>query len=125
MRPQAVACALVAVALGAILTYAVTLTMFGISIHTVGVIIMFAGLLALAILLVRSVSGLRRRYRLHRAPLSPGPSANAGYRQDCLRAAAPVAMTRVSTDVYAAPERRRAGGPHSADTSQPPEVVPR
>lgn len=61
MRPPGVTGALVAITVGAILTFAVTFTISGISIHTVGLIITLAGLTALAIRLVRSVTGLRRR----------------------------------------------------------------
>src|SRR5581483_8811175 len=60
MRPQGAAGALAAIAVGATLTYAVSFTISGISIHTVGVIIMLAGVAALAILLVRALSELRR-----------------------------------------------------------------
>lgn len=61
MRPPGVTGALVAITVGAILTFAVTFTISGISIHTVGLIITLAGLTALAIRLARSVTGLRRR----------------------------------------------------------------
>lgn len=104
MRPQGVAGALVAIAVGATLTYAVSFTMSGISIRTVGVIIMLAGVAALAILLVRSVSGLRRWDR--RPPtIAQAPNADTGDWQDPRRAVPQVEVTRVSTDVYAEPER--------------------
>jgi hypothetical protein len=105
MRPQGVVGALVAIAVGAILTYAVSFTMSGINIHTVGVIIMLAGVVALAILLVRSVGALRRRELPSRPPMAPGPSMNAGYRQDPAgRDVPPLAATRISTEVYAEPD---------------------
>ena len=47
--------------------------MSGINIHIVGVIIMLAGPVALASLLVRSVSGLRRREVPGRPPVVPSP----------------------------------------------------
>jgi high-affinity Fe2+/Pb2+ permease len=74
MRPQGVVGALVAIAVGAILTYAVTFTVSGISIHTVGVIIMLAGVAALAILLVRAASASRRRNESLQAPITQSSS---------------------------------------------------
>ena len=116
MRPQGVAGALVAIAVGAILTYAVKFTMSGISIHTVGVIIMLAGVVALAILLVRALSGPRRRNESLQAPITQSSSTDTSYRQDPQRGAPPAGVTRVSTDVYAAPEQRRPDVPlNSAD----------
>jgi hypothetical protein len=106
MRPQGVVGALVAIAIGAILTYAVSFTMSGISIHTVGVIIMIVGVVALAILLVRAVTGPRGR-----APFVQSPSPEANYPQDLQRGTPPVAVTRVSTDVYGTAEQRQAGEP--------------
>lgn len=107
MRPQGVVGALVAIAVGAILTYAVSFTMSGINIHIVGVIIMLAGVVALAILLVRSVSGLRRPDTPGQPPVVPGPSLRAGYRQDSAgRDVPPAAATRISTEVYTAPDPR-------------------
>jgi hypothetical protein len=107
MRPQGVVGALVAIAVGAILTYAVSFTMSGINIHIVGVIIMLAGVVALAILLVRSVSGLRRRELPSQPPTVPGPSLRAGYRQDSAgREVPPLAATRISTEDYTAPDPR-------------------
>ncbi len=105
MRPQGVVGALVAIAVGAILTYAVSFTMSGINIHVVGVIIMLAGVAALAILLVRSVSGLRRRDVPSQPPAVPG--LQAGYRQDSAgRDAPPLATTRIATEVYTVPDPR-------------------
>ena len=60
-RPPGVTGALVAITVGAILTFAVTFTISGISIHTLGLIITLGGLTALAIRLARAVTGLRRR----------------------------------------------------------------
>ncbi len=115
MRPQGTAGALVAIAVGATLTYAVSFTISGISIHTVGVIIMLAGVAALAILLVRALSELRRRDQ-RRPTTMPGPSADTSVWQD-LRLAAPQARaTQASTDVYAASEPHQVGEPHSAVT---------
>jgi len=125
MRPQGVVGALVAIAIGAILTYAVSFKMSGVNIHIVGVIVMLAGIVALAILLVRSVTGPRRWDGSRRAPVSQSPSTDASYRQDPQRANPPVAVTRVSTDVYAAPEQRLASEPRSAGTYQPPGAVQR
>ncbi|MBS2965873.1 hypothetical protein KGA66_22685 [Actinocrinis puniceicyclus] len=71
MRPQGVTGALVAITVGAILTYTVSFTIYGISIHTVGLIITSAGMVALAIHLARSLSTLRKRDRSRRAPLPP------------------------------------------------------
>jgi predicted anti-sigma-YlaC factor YlaD len=106
MRPQGVVGALVAIAIGAILTYAVSFKMSGISIHTVGVIIMIVGVVALAILLVRAVTGPRRRVQVMQSQ-----SPEASYPQDLQRGTPPVAVTRVSTDVYGTPEQRQAGDP--------------
>ena len=76
-------------------------------IHVVGVIIMLAGVVALAILLVRSVSGLRRPDTPGQPPVVPGPSLQAGYRQDSAgRDVPPAAATRISTQVYTAPDPR-------------------
>ena len=101
--------AMVAVAIGAILTYAVSFTMSGISIHVVGVIIMLAGAVALAILLVRSVSGLRRPEQPGRPPAVPYPSLQPGYRQAPADGdVPPIASTRISTDVYTEPDPRAA-----------------
>jgi hypothetical protein len=106
MRLQGAAGALVAIAIGAILTYAVSFKMSGISIHTVGVIIMIVGVAGLAILLVRSVTGQRRRGASRRAPAPAEPT----YRLEAPRNVPPVAVTRVSTDVYGAnPGDRRSG----------------
>ena len=116
MRPQGVAGALLAIAVGAILTYAVSFTMSGISIHTVGLIIMIVGVVALAILLVRSVIGLRRLDESRRTPVPQGLSTDAGYRHDSQRGAPPVALTRGPTDVYAAPGQRRVDQLPSAET---------
>lgn len=99
MRPRGAVGVLVAIVIGAILTYAASFTMSGINIHIVGVIIMLAGLVALASLLVRSVSGLRRREVPGRPPVvpSPSPSPWAGYRQDSAgRDVPPVAATCAS-----------------------------
>jgi hypothetical protein len=116
MRPQGAVGALVAIAAGAILTYAVSFKMSGISIHTVGVIVMLAGVVALAILLVRSVGGPRRRNESPQAPITQSSSTDTSYRQAPQRGAPPVGVTRVSTDVYAAPELRRFDEPqNSAD----------
>jgi len=125
MRPQGVVGALSAIAVGAILTYAVSFKMSGVSIHTVGVIIMLVGVVALAILLVRAVTRPRRRDESRRAPVSPGSSTDTGYRRESPRAAAPVAVTRVSTDVYATPEQRRVEELRSAETYQPPRTPQR
>ena len=115
MRPQGTAGALVAIAVGATLTYAVSFTISGISIHTVGVIIMLAGVAALAILLVRALSELRRRDQ-RRPTTTPGPSADTSVWQDPRLAAPQARATRASTDVYAAPELRQVGELHSAVT---------
>jgi hypothetical protein len=106
VRPQGVAGALFAVAIGAILTYAVSFTVSGVSIHTVGVIIMAVGAVALAILLVRSMTTSRRPVESRRPLAEPGPSADRVYRQDPVHGAPPVAATRISTEVYTAPEQR-------------------
>lgn len=100
---------MVAVAIGAILTYAVSFTMSGISIHVVGVIIMLAGAVALAILLVRSVSGLRRPDQPGRPPAVPYPNLQPDYRRDSADGGVPpVAATPISTDGYTAPDPRAA-----------------
>ncbi len=125
MRPQGVVGALVAIAVGAILTYAVSFTMSGISIHTVGVIIMICGAAALIILLVRSMGGLQRRSRPRQAPLPQSPTStlnpvvDQNYRQDSLREAPPAPLRRISTDVYAAPEQRRADDPRGTEPRRP------
>ena len=104
MRPPGVAGALVTVVIGAILTYAVSFAISGVSIHTVGVIIMAVGAVALAILLVRSVTTSRRRVKSRRPPAKPGPSADGVRQKDTARAVLPIAVTRVSTEVYSASE---------------------
>jgi len=115
MRPQGAAGALAAIAVGATLTYAVSFTISGISIHTVGVIIMLAGVAALAILLVRALSELRRRDR-RRPTTTQRPSADTGVWHDPRLAAPQASATRASTDDYAAPEPRQVGDPQSAVT---------
>ena len=130
MRPQGVVGALVAIAVGAILTYAVTFTISGISIHTVGVIVMIAGAAALVILLVRAMGGMQRRSQARQAPLPQSPTSSLNpsadmYRQDPFRQTPPVAVTRVSTDVYGAPEphrvdeQRRIDEQRRAETQRP------
>lgn len=115
MRPQGAAGALVAIAVGATLTYAVSFTISGINIHTVGVIIMLAGVAALAILLVRALSELRRRDQ-RRLTTTQRPSADTSVWQDPRLTAPQARAMRASTDVYAAPEPRQIGEPHSAAT---------
>jgi hypothetical protein len=114
MRPQGVGGALVAIAVGAILTYAVRFTVSGVSIHTVGVIIMLAGVVALVILLIRTVSGSRRRDYSGRAPLESDLGPDGSYLQDPPGGASQVETTRVSTEVYAAPGRQADDLPRSA-----------
>ncbi|HEV3169923.1 MAG TPA: hypothetical protein VGZ32_06270 [Actinocrinis sp.] len=103
MRPQGAVGALVAIAVGAILTYAVSFTISGISIHTVGVIIMVVGMVALVILLIRTATASRRRDESRRSVIAPGPGVEMGYPQDSVRGTAPVAATRISTEVYGSP----------------------
>ncbi|HEV3169290.1 MAG TPA: hypothetical protein VGZ32_03085 [Actinocrinis sp.] len=103
MRPQGAAGALVAIAIGAILTYAVSFTVSGVNIHTVGVIIMAVGAVALAILLVRSVGGSRRRDQPPQKPVKQVRGRDGSYLQDPPDGAPPVAATRISTEVYTAP----------------------
>ena len=122
MRPQGVVGALVAIAVGAILTYAVSFTMSGISIHTVGVIIMLVGVAALVILLIRTVSASRRRQESLRAPIAQGPSVDAGYPQEPVRGAAPVAATRISTEVYGTPGQRAGQLPQDPEAYQAPRT---
>jgi len=105
MRPQGVAGALVVVAIGAILTYTVSFTISGISIHTVGVIIMLFGAIGLGILLVRSVATSRRPVKPRQRQNMPDPSADGVYRQDPVRGAPPLAATRTSADAYTAAEQ--------------------
>jgi high-affinity Fe2+/Pb2+ permease len=107
MRPQGAVGSLVAIAVGAILTYAVRFTISGISIHTVGVIIMLAGVAALAILLIRAVSASRRRDQARQAAIEAGPGPDANYPQDLVRGAPQVAATRISTETYRTPETYR------------------
>lgn len=109
MRPPGVTGALVAITVGAILTFAVTFTISGISIHTVGLIITLAGLTALAIRLARSVTGLRKRDESRHIRPPHRPNAAAGFPRDPVRAASPTAMPRVSSNV-------RVDEPHSAVT---------
>lgn len=104
MRPQGLTAALVAVAIGAILTYAVSFTVSGLNIHTVGVIIMAVGAVALAILLARSVATSRRRPASRRPQNTPGPRADGAYRQDPVHGTPPVTATR-SADINTAPEQ--------------------
>jgi len=106
VRPPGIAGALVAVAIGTTLTYAVSFANSGVNIHTVGVIIMAVGAVALATLLVRSVTTSRRRVKSRRPLAKPGPSADGVYRTDPARGVLPVAVTRISTEVYTAPEER-------------------
>ncbi|HEU5429150.1 MAG TPA: hypothetical protein VFU74_19880 [Actinocrinis sp.] len=121
MRPQGVVGALVAIAVGATLTYAVSFTISGISIHTAGVIIMLAGVAALAILLVRSLSALRRRDE-RRPTTTLGPNSDTSDWLDPRHAAPQIRVTRASTDVYAAPELRQVSEPHSAVTYRTPRA---
>lgn len=67
MRPPGLAGALIAITAGAVLTFAVSFTISGISIHTVGVIITSTGMVALAIRLARSLSTLRKQDESRRA----------------------------------------------------------
>jgi hypothetical protein len=97
MRPQGAAGALVAIAAGAILRYAVSFTFSGINIHIVGVIIMLVGAVALAILLIRAVSGSRRRSLP--VPVQTGPSADGSYPQPGQRAV----QSPRDTEVYRTP----------------------
>ena len=106
MRPQGVVGALVAIAVGAILTYAVSFTMSGVSIHTVGVIIMVVGVVALVILLIRAVSGSRRQSRPQPMPVEQVLGPDGSYLQDPLSGGMPVADTRISTEVYGYPGQR-------------------
>jgi hypothetical protein len=115
MRPQGTAGALLAIAVGATLTYAVSFTISGISIHTAGVIIMLAGVAALAIRLVRAVSALRRQDR-HRPTTTQNPSADTSDWQDPRQAAPQATATRARTDIPPVPELHQVGEPHSAVT---------
>lgn len=94
MRPPGLTAALVAVAIGAILTYAVSFTVSGLNIHTVGVIVMAVGAAALAILLARSVATSRRRAAPRRPQNTPGPRAYGAYHQDPVHGTPPVTATR-------------------------------
>jgi len=123
MRPQGVAGALVAIAVGAMLRYAVSFTFSGINIHIVGVIIMLVGLVALAILLIRAVSGSRRRSRP--VPIQTGVSADGSYPQDPPHAPAPVAATRISTEFYPQPGQRAAQPPRDTEAYRTPETSQR
>ena len=114
MRPQGVGGALFAIAVGAILTYAVKFTVSGVSIHTVGVIIMLAGVVALVILLVRSASRSRRQDSAHLAPPEPVLGPDPSYLRDSLGGGPQVAATHVSTEVYEAPGQQADGLPRSA-----------
>ncbi len=118
MRPQGVAGALFAIAVGAILRYAVSFTFSGINIHIVGVIIMVVGAVALAILLIRAVSASRRRSRP--VPVQPGLSTDGSYPQDPPRAPAPVAATRISTEFYPQPGQRAAQSPRDTEGYRAP-----
>jgi len=124
MRPHGTAGALLAIAVGATLTYAVSFTISGISIHTAGVIIMLAGVAALAIRLVRAVSALRRQDR-HRPTTTQNPSADTSDWQDPRRAAPQATARRASTDLHAAPEPRQVRQPHSAVTYRTPRAPQR
>ena len=73
MRPNGTVGALVAIAVGAVLTFALHWSVSGVSIRTVGVIVMLAGAAALAVVLVRSVSGAQRD-RGPRVPRAPRAS---------------------------------------------------
>ena len=123
MRPQGVAGALFAIAVGAILRYAVSFTTSGINIHIVGVIIMMVGVVALAILLVRAVSELRRRPRP--APVQAGLRAEEGSPQDPLRASPPIAATRISTEVYPRPGQRTTQSPRDTEAYHAPRTSQR
>jgi hypothetical protein len=97
IRPPGVAGALVVVTIGAILTYAVSFTVSGVSIHAVGVIIMLVGAVALAILLIRSVGWLRLRDQPRRRPGSPVPDPGGSYLQDHRGGVPPIAATNQTT----------------------------
>ena len=120
MRPQGVVGALVAIAVGAILTYAVSFTVSGISVHTVGVIIMVVGAIALAILLVRTVSGSRRQRPPQPMPARSDLGPDGSYLQDPLSGAAPVAATRVPTWVHPAPDQQAAQPPRDTEVYRTP-----
>ena len=60
VRPARIAAILVAIAAGAMLTFAVDFSVSGVSVHPVGAIIMLAGAAALAVVLIRAPSGRRR-----------------------------------------------------------------
>jgi len=120
MRPQGVVGALVAIAIGAILTYAVTFTVSGISIHTAGVIIMVVGVVALVILLIRSASTSRRRYESRQPPITQVPTAGTGYQQAPAPGTAPVSATRISTEVYKAPGQAADQPPQNPEAYRAP-----
>jgi hypothetical protein len=120
VRPQGVVGALVAIAVGAILTYAVSFTISGISIHTVGVIIMVVGVVALVILLIRMVTASRRGDESRQVLIAPGPSVETGYPQEPVRGAAPVADTRISTEVYGYPGQRAGQPPQDPQAYRAP-----
>jgi hypothetical protein len=126
MRPHGVVGALVAVAIGAILTYAVSFTVSGVSIHAVGVIIMLVGAVALAILLVRSVGGSHRRGQPRQGPVGPvarpfQPIADpdGSYLQDPLGGVPPIAATHMTTEVNPMPGRQ-ANQPPATTTYRTP-----
>ena len=120
MRPQGVVGALIAIAVGAILTYAVTFTMSGVSIHTVGIIIMLCGGAALIILLIRSATASRRRYEARQPQIVQAPVAGAGYPQVPAPGTAPVAGTRISTEIYETPRQRTGQPPQSPEAYRAP-----
>lgn len=118
MRPQGAAGALFAIAVGAILRFAVSFTFSGINIHIVGVIIMVVGVVALAILLIRAASESRRRSRP--VPIQPGLSADGSYPQGPPRVPAPVASTRISTEFYPQPGQRATRSPRDTEVYRTP-----
>lgn len=67
------------IAVGAILKYAVTAQVAGVDIQTVGLILMIAGIVALAISLAMLVMANRNRGAGPGGPSAPPPPPTAGY----------------------------------------------
>jgi hypothetical protein len=116
MRPRGVAGSVFVIAVGAILAYAVHYTVAGISIRTVGFIVMAAGAVALVAVLARTFTDSQRQNRredrqdeLLRTPGRPAPGidrTNRMYPQNPAQTAPPVAPAGSASAPEFVPEQR-------------------
>jgi uncharacterized membrane protein len=109
VRPQGIVGALFAIAVGAVLAYAVNYTAVGINIHLVGGIIMVVGLVALVVFVGWAVADARRRGRAERRRVmvvQPTPVVEQRYAQSAPQAVVPVAPATGMPAGYLVSERR-------------------